>query len=118
MRFCERMRSCQRCRPGERIGGDGDDIPDGGPGNDVLIGGAGNDTYLNGEVTIESFVAGAGTDDKIDLRALSGLTYDWIIAHATMVDGNAVLDLGNGEQMTLVGVNVASLSTDDFMLGG
>ena len=84
----------------------------------MLIGGAGNDTYVNGEVTIESFVAGAGTEDKIDLRALSGLTYDWIIAHAAMVDGNAVLDLGNGEHMTLVGVNVTTLSTEDFILGG
>jgi Ca2+-binding RTX toxin-like protein len=100
------------------LGGDGDDILDGGEGYDVLIGGAGNDTYVNGEVTIESFVAGAGTEDKIDLRALSGLTYDCIVAHATMVDGNAVLDLGNGEHMTLVGVNVTSLSTEDFMLGG
>ena len=100
------------------IGGDGDDILDGGIGYDVLIGGAGNDTYLNGEVTIENFVAGAGTDDKIDVSAISGLTYDWIIAHATMADGNAVLDLGNGEHMTLVGVNVTSLSTDDFVLGG
>jgi hypothetical protein len=34
------------------------------------------------------------------------------------VDGNAVLDLGNGEHMTLVGVEASSIASDDFLLGG
>jgi len=38
------------------------------------------------------------------------------LAHASDVDGNAVLDLG-GEHVTLENVSVASLHSDDFLLG-
>jgi Ca2+-binding RTX toxin-like protein len=99
------------------LGGDGDDVLDGGAGIDVLIGGAGNDTLLNGEYAVEGFMAGAGSEDKIDLRSLSGLTFEWLLAHATTVDGNAVLDLGNGEHITLRGVAVGALHGDDFLMG-
>ncbi|MFO1302137.1 MAG: calcium-binding protein [Burkholderiales bacterium] len=98
------------------IGGAGDDILDGGPGDDILIGGGGNDILLDGEYTVADFTAGAGTDDAIDLRALSGLTFEWLMEHATMVGGNAVLDLGNGEHITLAGVDVHALHRDDFVL--
>ena len=40
------------------------------------------------------------------------------MSHAANVAGNAVLDLGNGPQVTLNGVDVAQLATDDFILGG
>jgi Ca2+-binding RTX toxin-like protein len=100
------------------IGGAGDGILDGGAGDDVLLGGDGNDTFLNGEITIQDFQAGMGSDDRIDLGSIDGLSFDWLISHATMVDANAVLDLGNGEQLTLLGISIASLHQDDFMLGG
>jgi hypothetical protein len=35
-----------------------------------------------------------------------------------MAEGSAVLDLGNGEHITLLGIEVASLHQDDFLLGG
>jgi hypothetical protein len=73
---------------------------------------------LDGNVHIWGFQAGAGFGDRIDLRDVSGLTFDWLIAHAATVDGNAVLDLGNGEHMTLVGVGASSIASDDFLLGG
>ncbi len=99
------------------IGGAGDDVLDGGDGDDVLIGGGGNDTFLNGETTIQGFVAGAGTEDRIDLRGIAGATdFDWVMAHAQDVDGDVVLDLGNGAEMTLMDVSVAALHTDDFLL--
>ena len=61
--------------------------------------------------------AGAGTEDRVDLRAIEGADdFAWVLAHATEVDGSAVLDLGDGDEMVLSGVSVASLHADDFLL--
>ena len=81
----------------------------------MALAGSGNDTFLNGEVQIQGFVAG---EDKIDLHAVSGLTFDWLMAHSSTVDGNLVLDLGNGQHMTLVDTAAGSLHANDFVLGG
>ena len=51
------------------IGSDGDDYLFGGPGNDVIIGGLGNDVIDGGDgddIEIQSFTAGAGSEDAID----------------------------------------------------
>jgi Ca2+-binding RTX toxin-like protein len=99
------------------IGGDGDDVLDGGAGEDVLDGGEGDDILLNGEITIDNFEAGAGSEDRIDLRGVAGATsFAWVQAHTEDVNGNAVIDLGNGEQMTLRGVSAAELHGDDFVM--
>ncbi|HJS37918.1 MAG TPA: hypothetical protein VJ789_07300 [Burkholderiales bacterium] len=104
------------------IGGDGDDVLIGGAGDDVLIGGAGIDTLdggegddilIGGEVIVQNFQSG---QDKIDLSGFAGLSFDWLKAHATTVDGNALLDLGTGSQMTLLGVAADSLTAGDFLL--
>ena len=98
------------------LGGDGDDVLDGGDGEDFLIGNAGDDTFVDGEI-IEGFVAGAGTEDRIDLRGVTGAgDFDSIIANSQDVDGNVVLALGNGGQMMLLNVSVAGLHADDFIL--
>ena len=102
------------------IGGDGDDILLGGAGDDVLIGGAGNDILDGGagdNIVIQGFVAGAGTEDQIDLRGIAGVTgFDWVVEHAQDVDGNVVLDLGDGGETTLTDVSVAALHGDDFLM--
>jgi Ca2+-binding RTX toxin-like protein len=102
------------------LGGDGDDILIGGEGDDVLIGGLGNDIIDAGpgdNVVIQGFVAGAGTEDRIDLRGIAGATgFDWVLAHAQDVDGNVVLDLGDGSEVTMTDVSVAALHADDFLL--
>ena len=99
------------------VGGDGDDVLIGGPGDDVLIGGAGNDVFdpgTSGDVTIQGFVAGA---DRIDLHGVAGVTdFASVMAHAQDVDGNSVIDLGNGANVTLADVSTAALSADDFLL--
>ena len=101
------------------IGSAGDDILIGGPGDDVLIGNGGNDTFLaapGSDVVIQGFAAGAGSQDVIDLRGIAGANdFAWVLAHASDVDGNAVLDLGD-EHMTIQNVAVASLHSDDFLL--
>jgi Ca2+-binding RTX toxin-like protein len=107
------------------LGGDGDDVLLGGPGVDILDGGAGDDIIIQGlagedqvqgELYVRNFQAGAGSEDRLDLRAIAGLSFDWLMAHATTIDGNAVLDLGDGDTMTLLGVAADSLHADDFLL--
>jgi len=99
------------------IGGAGDDTLIGGDGDDVLIGGAGNDVFdpgTSGDITIQGFVAGA---DRIDLHGVAGATdFAWVQAHTQDVDGNAVLDLGNGANVTLTDVSTTALSANDFLL--
>jgi Ca2+-binding RTX toxin-like protein len=98
------------------IGGDGGDVLNGGDGEDLLIGGAGDDIFLNGEI-IADFVAGAGTEDRVDLRTIAGADdFGWVLDHAEDVEGSVVIDLGNGDEITLANVTVASLHADDFLL--
>ena len=107
------------------IGGEGDDVLIGGPGNDILDGGPGDNTVIQSllggggapaRTTVQGFEAGAGAGDRVDLRAIDGADdFAWVLAHATEVDGSAVLDLGDGDEMVLSGVSVASLHADDFL---
>jgi Ca2+-binding RTX toxin-like protein len=90
------------------IGGPGDDVLDGGDGDDVLIGAPGNDVEVNG------FVAGAGTQDRVDVSEF-GVSFDWLMEHASEKDGNVILDLGT-HHITLRGVSMAALHQDDFVL--
>jgi Ca2+-binding RTX toxin-like protein len=99
------------------IGSAGDDVLVGGAGNDVLIGGGGNDVIIGGDgddIEIQDFVAGAGTDDLIDLSG-RGLSFDWLMANAREVDGGTVLNLGD-QQITLRGVSLDALHQDDFLI--
>jgi Ca2+-binding RTX toxin-like protein len=97
-------------------GGAGNDVLNGGDGRNVLSGGGGSDIFVHGQVTIEDFQAGAG-GDKIDLHGVAGATdFASVLTHAQEVGGNAVLDFGAGEHMTLEHVNVASLVADNFLL--
>ena len=102
-------------------GGNGDDMLDGGDGNDTLVGGRGNDLFVfadgDGADTFNDFVAGAGTDDVIDLTGESAVsTFADVHSHATQVDADTVIDVGGGDSITLLGVNVGVLHADDFML--
>ena len=98
------------------LGGAGDDVLIGGPGVDVLDGGDGDDTIISDgfSAVINNFTAGAGSEDRIDLSG-SGISFEWLMAHSSDVDGNAVLDLGD-HQLTLTGVSSATLNQDDFIL--
>jgi Ca2+-binding RTX toxin-like protein len=96
------------------IGSAGDDVLIGGEGDDILIGGGGHDTFMAGpgdNVVIQGFTAG----DTLDFEG-RGLSFDWLIAHTSDVNGNAVLDL-DGQHIVLDGVSASSLSQDDFLLG-
>jgi len=72
-----------------------------------------------GSAMVTGFTAGAASGDVLDL---SGLTNpEWtnfadIVALTTQVGDNALIDLGNGNTITLVGVTASSLTADDFNL--
>ncbi|HET9448792.1 MAG TPA: calcium-binding protein, partial [Steroidobacteraceae bacterium] len=99
------------------LGGAGDDVLIGGPGADTLDGGDGDDVIVSDgfDIVVESFAAGANSEDRIDLSG-RGLSFDWLMAHATESDGNTVLDLGD-HQLTLNGVRSSQLHEHDFILG-
>jgi Ca2+-binding RTX toxin-like protein len=112
------------------IGLGGDDELSGGLGNDTLIGGLGADTLTGdagddrivytrggGGDTAIGFVAGTGTEDEIDLTAFSIIhTVGEVLARATQVSADTVIDFGNGNTLTLQNVVKTSLTADDFIL--
>jgi Ca2+-binding RTX toxin-like protein len=106
-------------------GGDGDDVIVGGDGNDVLIGGPGDDVLIGGG-GVDIFDFGDGEDieiqdlqaaDQVDLRAVAGgRDFAWVLAHAKEAGGSTVLDFGDDGELTLAGVSVGSLQSEQFLL--
>ena len=104
-------------------GGDGNDLFYSGQGNDRLIGEAGADSYVfdhnaTGKDIIEGFNV---TADKVVLAAnLNGNnieTAQQALAHvAKDANGDAVLDLGNGNTVTFVGIAPSQLGVEDFVI--
>lgn len=95
--------------------------------NDKLVidGGAGDDTFVytpaDPAATIVGFIAGASTDDQIDLQAFvaAGIhNLAAVLALATQVGADTVLDFGGGNTVTLQGVTRANLHADDFIFKG
>jgi len=95
-------------------GGDGNDTLIGGD-NDLLIGGAGNDTFLGfGDIIVDDFSDG----DRVDLRNIAGATdLQTVLSHAQNVGSDVVIDFGADHTITLRNMQVASLGSDDFILG-
>jgi hypothetical protein len=95
----------------------GNDLLAGGAGNDTLTGGAGNDIFVfnpnDGSDTITDFVAGAHTDDRIDLTAFH-TTLAHALGQASQSGANTVFNFASGETLTLQNVTKANLNVDDF----
>ena len=92
------------------LGGSGDDILQGGAGDDLMIGGSGSDTFV--------FTGGGGNDVVLDFtlgedmlsisKGINGTgieSADDVASHATQVGANTVIDLGNGDSITLNNVD-------------
>lgn len=97
----------------------GNDVLDGGTGTDRLEGGTGRDTFITrrgyGNDTIADYsVASAGVffADKIDLSDFGIASFHDLVL--SDIDGDAYIDLGGGDSITLEGVNSGNLSADDF----
>jgi Ca2+-binding RTX toxin-like protein len=94
------------------IGGDGNDFLSGDRGNDALTGGAGADTF--------NFFAGSGLDLVLDynyaegdrVRIEGGASYT-----ISQIGANTLVDLGNGDVLTLVGVQANTLPAGWIVAG-
>lgn len=93
----------------------GDDLISGDTGNDVMIGGAGQDQF--------QFDPGDGKDRILDFDAdNSDGKQDHIDADFSdvigmkNVKGSAVLNFGNGDTLTLVGVLTTDIDSSDFVI--
>jgi len=96
-------------------GGAGDDVLSGGEGNDILIGGEGNDQF--------EFADGDGMDVITDFDAMQEVIQltDVALSAADVLTlavsdgaGNTVIDFGDGDQITLSGVEAENLSEANF----
>ncbi len=110
-------------------GGGGQDFLNGGRGADKLIGGGGDDELRGGAQADRFIFKGkfghdtvldfntALSNEVIDLRAVGAITdyADLTANHLSEVDGNAVITVGN-KSITLEGVAVADLASDDFLI--
>jgi Ca2+-binding RTX toxin-like protein len=119
----------------DRLYGDaGDDVIRGDKGNDVIDGGLGSDTLWSGKgQDTFVFTGGGGQDVVMDFQQgqdilqiaknINGLqveTADDLASRVTDVHGNAVVDLGNGDTITLQGVSAEDVQTNPnafFVIG-
>jgi Ca2+-binding RTX toxin-like protein len=99
------------------VGGAGADVLRAGGGRDVLIGNGGDDLFAgDDDFTVIGFRAGAGTDDRIDLREVAGLDdFADVMAIARFSRVGVTLDFGDDE-ITLLGVSPNQLHADDFLI--
>jgi Ca2+-binding RTX toxin-like protein len=104
--------------------GGGDDIINAGGGNDTMTGGVGSDTFIfqagSGHNTIMDF----DSSDKLDISAFFSAEADWRFesstsstntdSYAEYVGGTMVE--GSHVSITLVGVDITTLSLDNFII--
>ena len=84
-----------------------------GDGNDLIVFEKGG-----GKLTVTDFVAGAGSDDVIDLSAFGYHSLVDVLSHASQSGADVILKLGARDQIVLENVSVGALSADDFAFGG
>ncbi|MFA3917699.1 fasciclin domain-containing protein [Ruegeria hyattellae] len=99
------------------FGGGGKDVIDGGDGNDYIFGGWGKDNFVfeNGDDhdTILDFRVGR---DKIDLTGYEGIdNFHDIEDHISGRFFRTVIDLDDGDRLSLIGVRAHQLDADDFL---
>ncbi|MEC9345728.1 MAG: tandem-95 repeat protein [Pseudomonadota bacterium] len=106
----------------------GDDTLDGGAGDDTLTPGAGADSITTGDGNdliivasgmgtsnvVSDFVAGSGSDDRIDVSAFGIETLTEIQALAVDSGADVVISFDGSNAITLQGVLEAELTADDF----
>jgi Ca2+-binding RTX toxin-like protein len=95
-------------------GGQGDDVLNGGAGNDFISGDRGSDTVSGGAgADLFHTFSGAGVDRVLDFHLSEGdrVQLDPGTAFTVSpVGADTVIDMGNGDQMILVGVQMSTLT--------
>ncbi len=124
-------------------GGNGDNLLEGGHGSDSLLGGTGSDTLHGGmgndtmsggldadTFVFKDFVGGFGHDtitdfkasalrEVINLKAVASVQNfsDLVDNHMSQIGEDVIIDLLGGSTITLHGVVLSDLSSDDFSSG-
>ncbi|WP_236759713.1 calcium-binding protein [Agrobacterium tumefaciens] len=84
---------------------------------DYLEGGAGSDTFVFkpnfGWDTIGDFVAGEGTDDVLEFRGGVLADFEAVLAAASQVGNDTIINVDGTNGITLANVNLADLHRDD-----
>ncbi|XSC45562.1 Ig-like domain-containing protein [Bradyrhizobium sp. RDT10] len=102
------------------FGENGNDTLAGGQGNDQLFGGQGNDTFVfqrgDGRDLVFDFQSGAGSDDVIQLDAAAFADFNALMQSGAVSNTQIGTEIGysDGSSITLVGVDKATLTVDDF----
>lgn len=101
------------------VGGAKADTLNGGAGDDLLIGGSGFDTFIfsGGADTIGDFKNDADTILILGGLVPFGTTVEDIVDAATVEAGNTIIDLGDGNVLTIAGLTDTSLLLNDLELG-
>ena len=70
----------------------------------------------DGAEVINDFVAGARSYDVINLLGVSAIAdIADVIAAASQVGSDTLIDFGGGNSIKILGVNVVALDADDFL---
>ena len=94
------------------IGGAGDDTLDGGTGSDLFIVGAGE-----GNDVIDGFVAGAASNDVIDLTGLSSVnSFAQLQALGSDNGTDTTFEFSIDDSLVIRNVTLTSLNAEDFVL--
>ncbi|EKV03060.1 hypothetical protein Lepto7375DRAFT_5335 [Leptolyngbya sp. PCC 7375] len=98
----------------EIIGGTGNDSLNGGGDDDLLTGGLGSDTFRfesnAGNDVVTDFSV---TDDSLNVEAIFDGFHD-VLGAASQVGNDTLIDLGNDNSVLLAGVDVNSLTSNNF----
>ncbi|MCK5167294.1 MAG: calcium-binding protein, partial [Rhodospirillaceae bacterium] len=83
-------------------------------------GGAGDDTFVfvagDGNDVITDFNAG-GVEDALDITGLNAFVgFADVMASASQVGADVIIDFGAGDSVTLNGAMLADLTVDDFLI--
>lgn len=101
-------------------GGGENDTLEGAAGNDILYGGSGSDLFLFsgafGADIISDFGTGPdGDGDSLQFSETAFTSSETLLAAAVQNGRNTVIDFGEGNSITLVGVDVATLGAADLL---
>jgi Ca2+-binding RTX toxin-like protein len=112
----------------ELYGGVGDDMLFGGLGFDSMFGGSGNDQFrfgstlaatgfvpYSGTSNVWDFTGGAGASDSLAFAKSIFADEAAVRAAAVFDSGNTTITTAAGGVVVLIGVNIANLTSDDFV---
>ncbi|WP_277761075.1 hypothetical protein [Pseudomonas sp. A34-9] len=98
------------------IGGKGDDVFVGGAGDDVMVSGGGSDTFLFYGAFGNDRIEGYSAKSKLVFQGVTGVGKDYdYLAHASVSGNDTLLSFGNNS-VTLVGVGLNDISSDNITI--